>query len=90
MLQHFVENQLRTLVMLLLTFLVVVCVTFVHTAQGQLQCTLTSDDCKNKYCLMMESFFTCEVMDDMMILQAVAAAPAPAPAADVAVSMLFI
>lgn len=30
-------------------------------AQQPPQCTLTTDDCKNKYCKMMESFFSCEV-----------------------------
>ena len=39
----------------------VIGVCFIQTAHAQMKCTLTSDDCKNKYCLMMESFFSCEV-----------------------------
>mmetsp|Transcript_6824 Transcript_6824/g.11337 ORF Transcript_6824/g.11337 Transcript_6824/m.11337 type:complete len:418 (-) Transcript_6824:4688-5941(-) len=50
--------------MMLLSLLAIICLCFVHKCKAQqLQCTLTSDDCKNKYCLMMESFFTCEVYD---------------------------
>jgi hypothetical protein len=57
----FLATHTTLIAMMLVSFLAVLCMCFVHMTQAQLKCTLTSDDCKNKYCLMMESFFSCEV-----------------------------
>ena len=50
--------------MMLTSLLAIACLSLcVLPARAQLSCTLTSDNCKNKYCTMMESFFTCEVSE---------------------------